>query len=214
MADMTKQRLIGALLVLTVILVSAVLLIQSANQNVSETEQVSLPGLDSSVDNDDIELVEPDAEVLLNPHALPTEPTIAQAEVTELEKHQNTNAVPAVVIPETEKVTPTPTPVVVEKPVEKKPTPKTKPVASAATGPGWLIQVASFGVKDNAYALQKKLRLLNIESQVEGQQNSQGKMIYRVKVGPVQQQSQVDKTVADIKHHLKLTPQVKRIEAP
>ena len=47
MADMTKQRLVVALLVLFVILISATILVKNANDNVAETTEVDLPVFES-----------------------------------------------------------------------------------------------------------------------------------------------------------------------
>ena len=58
MADMTKQRLVGALLVLFVILIAATILVKNANNNVAETTEVDLPVFESSIETDENEVIE------------------------------------------------------------------------------------------------------------------------------------------------------------
>ena len=108
--------------------------------------------------------------------------------------------------------------VVVSKP-EPKPTPKVVSVPEPKTvvtkedtGPKWLIQLASFGVKDNALALQKKVKKLGYQSDIQSAKNSQGKLIHRVRIGPETDNKQVDVIVSKVKQHLKLSPQVFKLQ--
>ncbi|MEM7400562.1 MAG: SPOR domain-containing protein [Pseudomonadota bacterium] len=63
---------------------------------------------------------------------------------------------------------------------------KTNPVLSA-----WAVQVAAFGEKDKALALQEKLLASNFSAFTE-QSGNAGKTIYRVKVGPELQRENAD----------------------
>ena len=64
---------------------------------------------------------------------------------------------------------------------------KTNPALSA-----WAVQVAAFGEKDKALALQEKLLASNFSAFTEESGNA-GKMIYRVKVGPELRREKADK---------------------
>ena len=64
---------------------------------------------------------------------------------------------------------------------------KTNPALSA-----WAVQVAAFGEKDKALALQEKLLASNLSAFTE-QSGNAGKTIYRVKVGPELQRENADK---------------------
>lgn len=225
---MTKQRLVGALLVLFVILIAATILVKNANDNVAETTEVDLPVFESSIETDESEVIETEQEALLDPHNL-GEDVAAAIEDTAVIEALNAKAEPIKQVVEQAKqavdpVTPVetkPEPVekVAVKAPEPKPTPKVvstpKPkavVKKEDTGPKWLIQLASFGVKDNALALQKKVKKLGYQSDIQSAKNSQGKLIHRVRIGPETNNKQVDVIVSKVKQHLKLTPQVIKLQ--
>ena len=229
MADMTKQRLVGALLVLFVILIAATILVKNANNNVAETTEVDLPVFESSIETDENEVIETEQEALLDPYNL-GEDVAAAIEDTAVKEALNAKAEPIKQVVEQAKqaiepvtavkITPESTieNVVVKAP-EPKPTPKVdstpKPkavVKKEDTGPKWLIQLASFGVKDNALALQKKVKKLGYQSDIQSAKNSQGKLIHRVRIGPETNNKQVDVIVSKVKQHLKLTPQVIKLQ--
>ena len=229
MADMTKQRLVGALLVLFVILIAATILVKNANDNVAETTEVDLPVFESSIESAESEVIETEQEALLDPHDLGADVAAAiedtavkealevKAEPIQQVIEQAKQAVAPVTAVET-KPEPVKEKVVVSKP-EPKPTPKVVSVPEPKTvvtkedtGPKWLIQLASFGVKDNALALQKKVKKLGYQSDIQSAKNSQGKLIHRVRIGPETDNKQVDVIVSKVKQHLKLSPQVFKLQ--
>ena len=229
MADMTKQRLVGALLVLFVILIAATILVKNANDNVAETTEVDLPVFESSIESAESEVIETEQEALLDPHDLGADVAAAiedtavkealevKADPIQQVIEQAKQAVAPVTAVET-KQEPVKEKVVVSKP-EPKPTPKVvsapEPktvVTKEDTGPKWLIQLASFGVKDNALALQKKVKKLGYQSDIQSAKNSQGKLIHRVRIGPETDNKQVDVIVSKVKQHLKLSPQVFKLQ--
>jgi DedD protein len=233
MADMTKQRLVGALLVLFVILIAATILVKNANDNVAETSEVDLPAFESSIETAESEIIEAEQETLLDPHDL-GEDVAAAIEGTAVKKALNTAAEPvkkAITPTEQviEEIVATSKPVVAEtkpkpseqkaiaKKPESKPVPKLvatpKPVVKTiATGPQWVIQLASFGVKDNALALQKKVKKLGYQSEIQSAKNSQGKLIHRLRIGPEPDNKKVDAIVSKVKQHLRLTPQIIKLQ--
>jgi DedD protein len=229
MADMTKQRLVGALLVLFVILIAATILVKNANDNVAETTEVDLPVFESSIESAESEVVETEQEALLDPHDLGAD-VAAAIEDTAVKEALEVKAEPIQQVIEQAKQAVAPVTAVETKPelvkekvVVSKPEPKPTPkvvsvpepktvVTKEDTGPKWLIQLASFGVKDNALALQKKVKKLGYQSDIQSAKNSQGKLIHRVRIGPETDNKQVDVIVSKVKQHLKLSPQVFKLQ--
>ena len=230
---MTKQRLIGALLVLSVILIAALMLVKNANNNIEQTTEVALPEFESSMQTTDGEIIDGQQEALIDPHGLGQD--VAAAIEDDSVREAITATAPEVVketkavvqqpapakLPEAKPaVVSKPKPVVVKpKSTIKKPEPKQKAVQTAKPqtqakilGPQWTIQLASFGVKDNATALQKKIKKLGYQANIQGAENSQGKMIYRVRIGPESSRQSVDAIVSKVKQHLQLTPQVIKLQ--
>jgi DedD protein len=229
MADMTKQRLVGALLVLFVILIAATILVKNANDNVAETTEVDLPVFESSIESAESEVIETEQEALLDPHDLGAD-VAAAIEDTAVKEALEVKAEPIQQVIEQAKQAVAPVTAVETKPelvkekvVVSKPEPKPTPkvvsvpepktvVTKEDTGPKWLIQLASFGVKDNALALQKKVKKLGYQSDIQSAKNSQGKLIHRVRIGPETDNKQVDVIVSKVKQHLKLSPQVFKLQ--
>jgi len=226
---MTKQRLVGALLVLFVILIAATILVKNANDNVAETTEVDLPVFESSIESAESEVIETEQEALLDPHDLGAD-VAAAIEDTAVKEALEVKAEPIQQVIEQAKQAVAPVTAVETKPelvkekvVVSKPEPKPTPkvvsvpepktvVTKEDTGPKWLIQLASFGVKDNALALQKKVKKLGYQSDIQSAKNSQGKLIHRVRIGPETDNKQVDVIVSKVKQHLKLSPQVFKLQ--
>lgn len=238
MADMAKQRLVGALLVLAVILVAAFFLVKNANDQVEETTSIALPDNNVPIESVEPEQLEDDPEVTLDPHglgqdvaAMIEDKAVLEAidvESKAVEKMQQAEQKTAEKVTEVVKeieqkpvqstvkmIKSEPKKPVVEAPKETKPVSVSKPPSKTTeaketkpAGPQWYIQLASFSVKDNALGLQKSVKKLGYESELQAAENSKGKMIYRVRIGPVSDQSKVDTIVAKVKQHLRLQPQV------
>ena len=223
MADMTKQRLIGALLVLAVILIAALVLVKNANDNIEETSEVALPKFESSIQSSDSEVIDVEQETLIDPHNLGDDVTAAindnrvreavtakiDAVINETKPMADTSKpeVKPVLIPE-EKVA-----AVKKAEPKKKVVPETKPLTKAKlVGPQWVIQLASFGVKDNAESLQKKVKKLGYIANIQAAKNSQDKLIYRLRIGPEADRNKVDEIVSKMKQHLQLNPQVIKLQ--
>lgn len=218
MADALKQRLIGALLVLFIIIIAAFILVQNANDNVDGQQELVLPEPSATIETVDENVILSDREVLLDPHKLGDDVVaVAKEEVTVK------TAVPVIIEKDKSalKKIPTESPAKVSeiknpaapiikkevKPV-KEAVQVVKPVPTTNTGPQWIIQVASFGVEGNAQALQKKVKTLGYQSTIETVKTDQGKTIYRLKIGPESNKQTVDTIVSKVKQHLRLTAQV------
>jgi len=225
MTVIIKQRIIGAAILLFVLAVIAILLISHADKEMGPTIVVSEPSSvfsDSKLDDiggvevlqfqqeAEVEPVYEDLEQKKEPLAAPevlieeantkssvgSEPSIIKPEVIPVIDKVETNPV----VPKSE----LPTKAVSEqKTVEQS---KTKMVAKA-TGKGWIIQLASFGQKNNAEQLRDKAKKLGYNVKIEtGRKGDQ--QIYRVRIGPEYERSNVDKLVAELTSALKVSPQV------
>ena len=204
MVDEAKQRLVGALLVLSVIIIAAFFLVKNANNNVEEQSVLVLPELESTIETVDDNVIISEQETLIDPHKL-GEDVVAAAKAQFNEKPVTLKKV--VVAKAAEPIKAKAPIIKVVKPVKEiVPAPKAK--VDNKNRPQWLIQLASFGVQANAQALQKKVKTLGYESTIQAIENSQGKMVYRLRVGPESNKQTVDTIVSKVKQHLKLTPQV------
>jgi len=204
MVDEAKQRLVGALLVLSVIIIAAFFLVKNANNNVEEQSVLVLPVLESTIETVDDNVIISEQETLIDPHKLGDD-VVAAAKAQFNEKPVTLKKV--VVAKAAEPIKAKAPIIKVVKPVKEiVPAPKAK--VDNKNRPQWLIQLASFGVQANAQALQKKVKTLGYESTIQAIENSQGKMVYRLRVGPESNKQTVDTIVSKVKQHLKLTPQV------
>lgn len=219
MADAVKQRLIGALLVLFIIIIAAVILVKNANDNVEGQEKLVLPEQNSTIETVDDNVIVSDQEVLLDPHELGDD-VVAVAKGHEIEAISTPTQSTEKATP-LQKIAPKVEPVKVVEPVEAAEPIKPKPVdvkkevvkviktvPKTTNGPEWVIQLASFGVKGNAEALQKKVKTLGYQSTIQPIQTSQGKTVYRLNIGPESNRQTVDMIVSKVKQHLRLSPQV------
>lgn len=86
----------------------------------------------------------------------------------------------------------------VEKPAKKQATvAKVSPPKVSKTVPAWVVQVGSFGSKDNAYSLRDKLRGKGFTSFVDSI-HKDGKTKYRVRVGPEVKKENADKLLTSV----------------
>lgn len=238
MADITKQRLIGALLVLTVILITALVLVENANENIDETNEIVLPKFESSIETTESEIIDSQQEALIDPHGLGSDvaaaienETLREAVSGKVESAVNMTKAeiigsdsPAEIVSMDEpKSEPVAKKVVVKKIVAPKSEPVVNPPVVNSDQPApsnkvkvlpsqWTIQLASFSVKDNAQSLQNKLKKLGLQADIQGAVNSQGKMIYRVRIGPESNRQQVDTIVTKVKRHFQLNPQIIKLQ--
>ena len=190
--------------VLSVIIIAAFFLVKNANNNVEEQSVLVLPVLESTIETVDDNVIISEQETLIDPHKLGDD-VVAAAKAQFNEKPVTLKKV--VVAKAAEPIKAKAPIIKVVKPVKEiVPAPKAK--VDNKNRPQWLIQLASFGVQANAQALQKKVKTLGYESTIQAIENSQGKMVYRLRVGPESNKQTVDTIVSKVKQHLKLTPQV------
>ncbi|MCB1584102.1 MAG: SPOR domain-containing protein [Marinicella sp.] len=77
---------------------------------------------------------------------------------------------------------------------------------------GWVVQLGSFGDKNNAIDLRNKVNAAGFKSFVDEVSNSNGKLLYRLRVGPLMEKTDAEKTQAELKTKLKLDGLVKNHE--
>ncbi len=214
MADLLKQRLIGALLVLSIIIIVAFFLVKNATNNAADDVSITKKTeFTSSVESLPVEVAEVDQETLVDPHGL------AQKELSPVvaaESNPNEIAIPAEkavstleaeiikatadtkLAEKSEKITDIVKP---EKPVETELVKQAEKVVSNKEQ--WLIQLASFSQKPNAIALQSKVKQLGLTANIEHVGT-----VYRVRIGPESSRAAAEELVAKLADELKLEPQI------
>ena len=212
MAEVAKQRLVGTLLVLLTIVISAFFLVKNANNHAEVQNEEAAPAFNMKIETVDDNVVKDDLEILVDPHNLgSTLPSQVKAE-----KNDN----PEIKLTSTNSRT-----VTLKKPnVEKEKEQVAKVIKSSEeVGPvqkskkvntnqaKWIIQLASFRVIGKAQALQLKVKALGYKSSIQSVKNSDGKTFYRLRIGPELNEKMVSIIVRKIKQHLNLTPQIIKI---
>lgn len=184
-----KQRLIGAAVIIALAVIFVPMILDGSGRQESVAINMEVPPeptftFDSELPDpkqlDELPAIEPKSEAIAN-----------KAEEVAPEE-QKPPSVTSATEPKTDVVTATQTaekiPEKIPEQVQEKKEPqvvkateaqiKTNPALSA-----WAVQVAAFGEKSKALALQEKLIASNISAFTE-QTGKDGKVIYRVKVGP------------------------------
>lgn len=174
-----KQRLIGAAVIIALAVIFVPMILDGSGRQESVALNMEIPpeptfsfesDLSSPKELDDIPPIEkPKAKLpkAQEPKAQEPKPTVTEVEPKKPEKVQNKTTAPAA--KQVDKVK-------VVKATEDHI--KTDPKLS-----GWAVQVAAFGEKGKALALQEKLLAGKMSAFTE-QSGSGNKLIYRVKVGP------------------------------
>jgi cell division septation protein DedD len=216
MTTIQLQRIIGVVLLFSVIIGIAMILIRSADDGVpvDNTEQISSLGFEA----DSAEITKPyvsEARINLEGSAqLSDEMTLAPTvvgpdttpapKVTQAVSAPTPKVTPAVPAP-TPKVTqavPAPTPKV----TQAVPIPAPK-VTQAEPTVAWVIQLASFSVKANADALSLQAKQMGYKSVIENSEGSNGK-IYRVRLEPIADKLKAQAVASELNKKLKLSSQV------
>lgn len=219
-----QQRLLGAVLLVCLIGVIAWFLLDTVEKNQPEQPQEEPIAFDSVIEPipEDVEVVEPNEETLVDPEGL------SQAE-TDTKPQQPAAPEPSSPVskaPETPSAPePAPTPETATASVpqpepEPKPQPKPKPVSEPQTAenksataapssaqPQWVLQLASFSVRDNADALSNQLKQMGYDPMIETISNA-GTLIYRVRLQPVTDRIKLQQTAERLSDKLKLNAQI------
>ena len=188
-----KQRLIGAAVIIALAVIFVPMILDGSGRQESVALNMEVPPEPTFTFDSDL----PDAKKLdeLEPIKKPNKPV--EKEITEIEPvpDPELDSSPEPKVENTPAETTETVPVKTEEPVvaEEKVAVatenhiKTNPALSA-----WAVQVAAFGQKDKALALQEKLLASNLPAFTE-QSGKGNKVIYRVKVGPELKRENADK---------------------
>lgn len=210
MTTIQLQRIIGVVLLFSVIIGIAMILIRSADDGVpvDNTEQISSLGFEP----DSAEITKPyvsEARINLEGSAQYSD-ELTLAPTVEDPAPSVTQSVPAPPPSVTQSV-PTPAPKVMEsapapapKVTQSAPAPK---VTQSVPTVAWVIQLASFSVKANADALSLQAKQMGYKSVIENSEGSNGK-IYRVRLEPIADKLKAQAVASELNKKLKLTTQV------
>ena len=212
MAEVGKQRLVGTLLVLLTIAISAFFLVKNANNHAGVKDKETARAFNSKIETVDDNVVMDELEILIDPHNLAgvmPSPIMAEKKAKLQSKLTLTNS--KIVIskkPNLEKVK---VPIVKVVKSSKEIALVKKPKKVNINQAKWIIQLASFSVIGKAQALQVKVKALGYKSSIQSVKNREGKTFYRLRIGPELNEKVVSIIVRKIKQHLKLTPQIIKI---
>jgi cell division septation protein DedD len=227
MTTIQLQRIIGVVLLFSVIIGIAMILIRSADDGVpvDNTEQISSLGFEA----DSAEITKPyvsEARINLEGSAqisdeMTLAPTVVEPDTAPASKVTQavsaptpkvTQAVPAPT-PKVTQAVPAPTPKVTQavpapipKVTQAVPIPAPK-VTQAEPTVAWVIQLASFSVKANADALSLQAKQMGYKSVIENSEGSNGK-IYRVRLEPIADKLKAQAVASELNKKLKLSSQV------
>ena len=187
MTQIQQQRLIGALLLVSIFSGIAYFLMSSANQteevitNPSELEQDFTSSIDVISDGD-IEVISSESEALIDPHNLKSEEVITLI-------HKET-AKP-----------------VIPKEIEKEIAVSEFQESSTPSADSWFLQLASFSIEKNAQGLQKQVSLLGYTANIQSSIGEKG-TIYRVRIGPENSRLTLEKISLILNKELELKSQI------
>lgn len=205
MDNLVKQRVIGAVVLVALAVIFVPMLLEQPEDDLGPVGS-NLPDKPDQIVRDRIEpliLPEPPeesepAQVVLDapsPAAVapaePTPPATPPAEAAPAEPVPAPAPTPA--IPTTPAQPVAPPAAATPAPVAPAPAPAAQPQSTPAQPlSGWVVQLASLASKDNALALQERLRGLGYTAFVEEVRTAQG-VLYRVRVGPELERANAEK---------------------
>ena len=212
MAEVGRQRLVGTLLVLLTIAISAFFLVKNANNYAEVQNEETALAFNSKIETVDDNVVMDELEILVDPHnlggAMPS-PIMAEKKGKIESKLTLTNSkIVTSKKPNLEKVK---VPIVNVVKSSKQIASIEKPKKVNINQAKWIIQLASFRAIGKAQALQVKVKALGYKSSIQSVKNKEGKTFYRLRIGPELNEKVVSIIVRKIKQHLKLTPQIIKI---
>lgn len=208
MDNSTKQRLIGAALLLVVVLVVAVFLVNSANDGIEQPVQTIQPDFVSSVTTEPEQIATAEPEVLLDPHKLEASEETVVEEAQQIQPQLTANLKQETIEEQSNDAVVTPTPT-----VKQVPAVAPKNVESNTVNPTtipttqWVIQLASFSQQANAEALKQKAVALGLKAHIE-EVIANNKTNYRLRIGPESDRKRIDQIVKKVSDSLALKPQV------
>lgn len=213
-----QQRLLGAVLLVCLIGVIAWFLLDTVEQNQPAQPQEEPIAFDSVIEPipEDVEVVEPSEETLVDPEGL----SQAELDTKPQQPAAPEPSSPVSKAPETPSAPePAPSPETATASVpqaEPEPKPQSEPqtaenksatAAPSSAQPQWVLQLASFSVRENADALSNQLKQMGYDPMIETI-SSAGTLIYRVRLQPVTDRIKLQQTAQTLSDKLKLNAQI------
>lgn len=213
MSPVQKQRIIGAILLLSGLVGVAVFLMSNASSpdNVPEPS-TSTSGIEQdyvsvieTMPEGDIEVVEDKAQVFVDANS-DISVNIPKTELIQAPKVSKAETKVAV-----DKVATSNDINTIAEELEKtvvKTSHITAKVKSEEQKVEWVLQVASFSVRDNANNLNAKLQSSNYKSYIDPIKTSAGKLIYRVRIGPESDKTKLEQAASNLSKKFQLKSQL------
>lgn len=210
MNQIQQQRMIGAVLLLCLVVAIALFLLSSVSENTPQTSSDEPFGFDSIVEtiDEDIAVVEPVEEALVDPHGIASEQEMAAAEEPTV-PDASPEVAATTVSPAAEDVSSQPAAGESQTDTAAAPAPATAPstpvqdTAVDASEPLLVLQVMSLSTREKADALVKQLGELGYDAMIEPA-TSNGKTIYRVRLKPSTDRALLERSAKDIESKLNL----------
>jgi DedD protein len=156
---------------------------------------------------------EPVERRTLSDYTIPVKPAVRKSmpeQRVQQQREVEPQPAPSVTTPAPQK-TPKPESTVTKevKPPESKPVETSKKASSRTSPTAWIVQVASLTNEKNAEKLVERLREADLPAQME-KVRLNGKLHYRIRVGPEVDHRLAEKMLAKIKQLFKLNPKLMR----
>ncbi len=215
-----QQRLLGAVLLVCLIGVIAWFLLDKVEQNQPAKPQQEPIAFDSVIEPipEDIEVVEPAEEAMVDPQGLSQQDAGTDSKPIDEKQHATDGSIESETMSASE-TEPAPDLTTAQ---EQKPEPESEPQPIAksqkeaprqdqsqpdAVEPQWVLQLASFSVRENADALSTQLKQMGYDPMIETI-SSAGTLIYRVRLQPVTDRIKLQQTAETLSNKLKLNAQI------
>jgi len=206
MDQMLKQRLIGAIVIISLAVIFIPMILEGPDNELSPRNQ-DMPPPPTIDYQSEVELPVPSEtpEPVDSPEAADTEQEVSAIPGSPVSQPETVTSQAEVPPTHAEPVEsePPPKPVVVKQPSSSTP-PKT---ASASTQGGWILQVGSFSQQANALGLRDRLKKSGYQVAVLDVKSPSG-TIYRVLIGPVGDRQAAEKLRDKLAREQKLTAMV------
>ena len=187
MDQMLKQRLIGAIVLISLAVIFIPMILEGPDDKLSPRTQDMPPP----------PTIDYQTEVELPVPAEPAEPTVPTEAPAASVTEQEASAIPepSVTEPEPPATQAEPVKAAVVPPAVVKPQPETPPKAApapASPGGGWIVQAGSFSQQPNARSLRDRLKKSGYQAFLQDVKSADGHA-YRVLIGPMKDRGAADK---------------------
>ncbi len=186
MDQMLKQRLIGAVVIISLAVIFIPMILEGPDDKLSPGNQ-SMPPPPTIDFQGEVALPVPAEST--GAQQTPT-PTVTEPEVSALPESPTAQAEPVARPPEAVKSAETPRPAAAKEPPAQ--APSRAAVEPALSGEGWVVQAGSFSQHTNAISLRDRLKKSGYPTRVQDAKSAAGR-VYRVLIGPVADRGAAEK---------------------